>query len=64
MIPTSRPRLSPVRTPWLRYAALDVEVLVELRNLMGVDLAMQGKAEWAREEFEALLAALRATGER
>jgi hypothetical protein len=26
-------------TDWLRYAALDVEVLGELRNLMGVDLA-------------------------
>ena len=45
----------PLPEPWLRYAALDVEVLVELRNLMGVDLARQGKAAWAREEFEALL---------
>ena len=46
----------PLPEPWLRYAALDVEVLVDLRNLMGVDLAAQGKAEWARQEFEALLA--------
>jgi ribonuclease D len=45
----------PLPEPWLLYAALDVEVLVELRNLMGVDLARQGKAGWAREEFEALL---------
>ncbi len=45
----------PLPEPWLRYAALDVEVLTELRNLMGVDLAMQGKSEWARQEFEALL---------
>jgi ribonuclease D len=45
----------PLPEPWLRYAALDVEVLVELRNLMGVDLARQGKDGWAREEFEALL---------
>ena len=45
----------PLPEPWLRYAALDVEVLGELRNLMGVDLAMQGKDEWARQEFEALL---------
>ncbi|SRR5580765_385108 len=44
----------PLPEPWLRYAALDVEVLVELRNLMGVDLAMQGKDEWARQEFAAL----------
>jgi ribonuclease D len=45
----------PLPEPWLRYAALDVEVLVEVRNLMGVDLAAQGKAEWARQEFTALL---------
>lgn len=45
----------PLPTAWLRYAALDVEVLGEIRNLMGVDLAMSGKSEWAREEFDALL---------
>ena len=45
----------PLPEPWLRYAALDVEVLDELRNLMGVDLAKQGKSEWARQEFAALL---------
>ncbi len=45
----------PLPAPWLRYAALDVEVLTEVRNLMGADLAMQGKSEWARQEFEALL---------
>lgn len=45
----------PLPEPWLRYAALDVEVLTEVRNLMGADLAMQGKSEWARQEFEALL---------
>jgi ribonuclease D len=45
----------PLPEPWLRYAALDVEVLGELRNLMGADLWRQGKADWAREEFEALL---------
>src|SRR6476620_1252990 len=45
----------PLPEPWLRYAALDVEVLVDVRNLMGVDLARQAKDGWAREEFEALL---------
>jgi ribonuclease D len=45
----------PLPEPWLRYAALDVEVLVDLRNLMGLDLARQGKDAWAREEFQALL---------
>lgn len=45
----------PLPEPWLRYAALDVEVLTEVRNLMGIDLAAQGKSEWARQEFESLL---------
>lgn len=45
----------PLPEPWLRYAALDVEVLGELRNLMGADLWAQGKSGWAREEFESLL---------
>lgn len=45
----------PLPEPWLRYAALDVEVLTEVRNLMGIDLAAQDKSEWARQEFEALL---------
>lgn len=45
----------PLPEPWLRYAALDVEVLAEVRNLMGIDLARAGKSEWARQEFEALL---------
>lgn len=45
----------PLPEPWLRYAALDVEVLTEVRNLMGADLAAQGKSEWARQEFASLL---------
>lgn len=45
----------PLPEPWLVYAALDVEVLVELRNLIDADLQEAGKREWAAEEFEALL---------
>ena len=45
----------PLPEPWLVYAALDVEVLVELRNLIDADLQQAGKREWAAEEFEALL---------
>jgi ribonuclease D len=45
----------PLPEPWLRYAALDVEVLVQLRDAVAVDLEAQGKTEWAREEFDALL---------
>ncbi|MEO7061854.1 MAG: HRDC domain-containing protein [Lapillicoccus sp.] len=44
----------PLPEPWLRYAALDVEVLVELRDAIAAELEEQGKAEWARQEFEAL----------
>jgi ribonuclease D len=47
----------PLPTEWLRYAALDVEVLVELRDALAAQLAQQGKAEWARQEFAAVLAA-------
>jgi ribonuclease D len=49
--------IRPLRTELLRYAALDVEVLIELRDALAAELAAQGKAEWARQEFEAVLAA-------
>ena len=45
----------PLPAAWLRYAALDVEVLLELRDAIGLDLEQQGKAEWAREEFQAIV---------
>jgi ribonuclease D len=44
----------PLPGPWLEYAALDVEVLVELRTRLGAELEASGKAEWARQEFEHL----------
>ena len=44
----------PLPEPWLRYAALDVELLVELRDRMERDLREQGKWEWAQQEFAAL----------
>lgn len=44
----------PLPGAWLRYAALDVEVLVELRDRMAAHLAAAGKQEWAAEEFEAV----------
>jgi ribonuclease D len=47
----------PLREELLRYAALDVEVLIELRDALAAELAEQGKTEWARQEFEAVLAA-------
>ncbi|UBU10695.1 ribonuclease D [Nonomuraea gerenzanensis] len=45
----------PLPEDWLRYAALDVEVLVELRDVLHQELAESGKLAWAREEFAAVL---------
>lgn len=47
--------IRPLPEPWLRYAALDVEVLVDLRHAVHADLERQGKAGWAAEEFQSLL---------
>jgi ribonuclease D len=44
----------PLPEPWLRYAALDVEVLVDLRDALAEELQAQGKLEWARQEFAAV----------
>ncbi len=44
----------PLPDEWLVYAALDVEVLVELRDALAATLAEQGKLAFAREEFEAV----------
>jgi len=41
----------------LVYAALDVEVLVDLRDELTEVLRRQGKLDWARQEFAALVAA-------
>jgi ribonuclease D len=45
----------PLPEPWLEYAALDVEVLIELREVLGRELEESGKAEWARQEFAHLV---------
>lgn len=47
----------PLPEEWLVYAALDVEVLVELRDALAAILEEQGKTDWARQEFQAVLAA-------
>lgn len=44
----------PLPTDWLNYAALDVEVLLELREAVAAVLAEQGKTDWAAQEFEHL----------
>ncbi|MCW2903436.1 MAG: 3-5 exonuclease [Streptosporangiaceae bacterium] len=47
----------PLPVEWLRYAALDVELLVELRDALHEELTETGKLAWAMEEFESILAA-------
>lgn len=47
----------PLPDPWLRYAALDVELLVDLRDALEKELDRQGKLEWALQEFDAIATA-------
>lgn len=47
--------LRPLTPNQLRYAALDVELLIELRDRMHSELDAAGKLAWAHEEFAALV---------
>ncbi|WP_407317668.1 HRDC domain-containing protein [Isoptericola halotolerans] len=42
----------PLPEDWLRYAALDVEVLVDVRDVLAARLEEAGKSDWAAQEFE------------
>lgn len=44
----------PLPLDWLTYAALDVELLLPLRDALVDELDGQGKLEWAEQEFEAV----------
>jgi ribonuclease D len=44
----------PLPYDWLSYAALDVELLVELRAVLIELLDAAGKLDWAQQEFEAI----------
>ncbi|MDR0435351.1 MAG: ribonuclease D [Propionibacteriaceae bacterium] len=46
----------PLPHPWLVYAALDVELLIELRDKLAAMLVEAGKDEWARQEFAYVVA--------
>jgi ribonuclease D len=48
----------PLPYDWLNYAALDVELLIDLRDKLVEELALAGKTEWAAQEFEALRVAV------
>lgn len=42
----------PLPKEWLRYAAMDVELLDELRAILTQKLTDLGRMEWARQEFD------------
>lgn len=46
----------PLPEPWLEYAALDVVLLPDLRDLVQQELEAQGKTAFAEQEFEAVRA--------
>lgn len=45
----------PLPQAWLEYAALDVEHLVDVRDVLHAELVEQGKTGFAAEEFRAVL---------
>lgn len=45
----------PLPEDWLTYAALDVELLVDLRDALDALLIEAGKRQWAEQEFQATL---------
>ena len=47
----------PLPLDWLNYAALDVELLIELRNIIAQLLLDAKKLPWAEAEFAAILSA-------
>ena len=49
--------MRPLPKAWLRYAALDVELLLELRDALERQLREAGKLSWAFEEFAYVAAA-------
>jgi ribonuclease D len=49
--------IRPLPQAWLSYAALDVELLVDLRDEIEVLLESAGKLSWVEQEFAAILAA-------
>jgi ribonuclease D len=46
----------PLAADWLNYAALDVDVLLELRDGIAKLLESQGKTDWAAQEFATVAA--------
>ena len=47
--------IRPLQQEWLDYAALDVEVLIDLRDKVAELLESQGKLQWAMQDFASIL---------
>lgn len=47
--------LRPLNQDWINYAALDVELLIELRDKVAELLNSQNKLKWALTEFQSIL---------
>jgi ribonuclease D len=47
--------IRPLESEWLDYAALDVALLIDLRDKVAELLNSQGKLEWAIQDFAAIL---------
>ena len=49
--------IRPLQQEWLDYAALDVAILIDLRDKVAELLESQGKLKWALQDFSAILQA-------
>ena len=47
--------IRPLQQEWLDYAALDVAVLIDLRDKVAELLDQQGKLHWAKQDFASIL---------
>ena len=47
--------IRPLRPEWITYAALDVDILLDIRNAVENLLTEQNKLEWAKQDFASIL---------
>jgi len=47
--------IRPLRPEWIIYAALDVDILLDIRNAVENLLTEQNKLEWAKQDFASIL---------
>lgn len=51
--------IRPLKSEWLTYAALDVDVLLDIREKVAQLLLEKKKLDWAKEDFAAILSAFK-----